>query len=334
MPLLTIAIPTYNRAEILKQKLSFLFSTIDENCLILISDNASEDNTTDIVKPFMEQFSNIAYHRNTTNLGYDANVLKCVELSTTDYVWILSDDDDIEQNAPYIILNYIKQESPDLICLNDTNEKGILTFTSLRTLTGEKIQIDVGNILSLSNLAEEERYAYIASFFWVSRLVINKTKIKNFASLQEYIGSSFIQLALTNTLLLNKISTILYTKEGLITNNPHCVFSHNFVDVFVNKFYDFCMIPYSAFSEKTALKVASQNIPFIVDGLKQHKIGNKIFNYDYRFFYLIGKMFKYRCSLSLIFKFITIFAIPTPVMKFFKKAKHPCKEDENKRTFI
>src|SRR3989339_1918483 len=221
MPLLTIAIPTYNRAEILKQKLSFLFSTIDENCLILISDNASEDNTTDIVKPFMEQFSNIAYHRNTTNLGYDANVLKCVELSTTDYVWILSDDDDIEQNAPYIILNYIKQESPDLICLNDTNEKGILTFTSLRTLTGEKIQIDVGNILSLSNLAEEERYAYIASFFWVSRLVINKTKIKNFASLQAYIGSSFIQLALTNTLLLNEISTILYTKEGLITNNPH-----------------------------------------------------------------------------------------------------------------
>lgn len=334
MPLLTIAIPTYNRAEILKQKLSFLFSIIDEDCLILISDNASEDNTIDIVKPFIEQFSNIVYHKNTTNLGYDANVLKCVELSTTDYVWVLSDDDDMEQNTPSIIINYIKKDSPDLICLNDANEKGILTFTSLRTLAGEKIQINAGDILCLSNLPEEERYAYIASFFWVSRLVINKTKIKNFASLQAYIGSSFIQLALTNTLLLNETSTILYTKEGLIRNNPHCVFSHNFVNVFVNKFYDFCMIPYSNFSEKTALKVASQNIPFIVDGLKQHKIGNKIFNYDYRFFYLIGKMFKYRCSLSLILKFITIFAIPTPVMKFFKKAKHPCKEDENKRTFI
>lgn len=320
MEKLTIAIPTYNRSDSLNLTLnSLLKNTQIDEVLIHVFDNASEDNTEKMVHDFITENNTlkIVYTKNLENIGFDGNILKCYDQCKTDYLWILSDDDIIFQNSISLVLEEVKDS--DIICLNDKTQNGL----GLKNI-----------VYNFDQENEIDRWEIISKFVWISRFVAKKIDI-NVLYFQEYLGTGLIHLALINNLLLSQNKPrFKITTTGIIQNNPHCVFSHNFVNVFVNKFYDFCMIPYSNFSEKTALKVASQNIPFIVDGLKQHKIGNKIFNYDYRFFYLIAKMFKYRCSLSLIFKFITIFAIPTPVMKFFKKAKKPCKEDENKRTFI
>ena len=51
--LLTIAVPTYNRAELLNKQLAWLAKSIkgyESECEIIISDNCSEDNTQEIVK--------------------------------------------------------------------------------------------------------------------------------------------------------------------------------------------------------------------------------------------------------------------------------------------
>ena len=66
--LLTIAVPTYNRAELLNKQLAWLAKSIkgyESECEIIISDNCSEDNTQEIVKKMAVIFTshNISYQQ-------------------------------------------------------------------------------------------------------------------------------------------------------------------------------------------------------------------------------------------------------------------------------
>ena len=94
MTLLTVAIPTYNRARYLLQALDSVLSAVgveDGNVNVVVSDNASTDDTRDVVADF--QGLNLRYHRNLANLGLHANVLKACGLADGDYVMLFSDDD-------------------------------------------------------------------------------------------------------------------------------------------------------------------------------------------------------------------------------------------------
>jgi glycosyltransferase involved in cell wall biosynthesis len=327
---LTIAIPTYNRSELLDKKLEQLFA-LDENIYILVSDNSSTDQTKYIGEKY-SSYKNFKFNSNEVNLGYDANVLKCFDLSETEYIWILSDDDDFYDFSIRAILDYISNK-PDLICLNDETS-GRLNLTEINTSINKNVSLPLGEVIQLSELSEDDKFAYVVSFFWLSRLVFRKNKVLNIESLPKYIGSHFIQLAIVNNIMKNNLISIIYTKEALIKNNPHVVFTHNFTDVFVNKFYDFCMIPESNLSKKFALKVARDNIPFVVNGLLLHKIGRAIFKYDFRFWYLLGKMLKYKCSVLLIIKFVIVKICPTFLIQMIKKSSSQVNEVNEKKTFI
>lgn len=68
-PLLTIAIPTYNRAEkleVLLEQLTADTAYDPTRVEIVVSDNASTDHTAQVVA----RFADIRYHRNETNIGY------------------------------------------------------------------------------------------------------------------------------------------------------------------------------------------------------------------------------------------------------------------------
>lgn len=114
MKTLTVAIPTYNRAKSLQAALDSILSQISNhlNLEIIISDNASTDNTSEIVKQYQKTYQHIRYFRNDTNKGIDYNISKAVELSSSDYVMLLSDDDLLLDGS----LDY-------LISLINTNDK-------------------------------------------------------------------------------------------------------------------------------------------------------------------------------------------------------------------
>ena len=72
-PLLSICIPTYNSSEYLAETLDSIVSQfIDEDIFsqveIIISDNASPDDTTEIVESYQKNYKNILYFRNEANL--------------------------------------------------------------------------------------------------------------------------------------------------------------------------------------------------------------------------------------------------------------------------
>ncbi|WP_375474537.1 glycosyltransferase family 2 protein [uncultured Nostoc sp.] len=87
----TIAIPTYNRSELLKASLESVLAQDYQDYQVLVLDNASDDDTEAIVRSFTD--SRIIYVRNEVNIGIFGNWQRSVELNTSPYLSILSDDD-------------------------------------------------------------------------------------------------------------------------------------------------------------------------------------------------------------------------------------------------
>ena len=94
-PLVTIAIPTYNRADgYLKDAINSALSQTYGNIEIIVSDNCSEDNTKEIVENFRD--SRIRYFRHEKNIGANNNFNFCLNQAQGKYFMLLSDDDLID----------------------------------------------------------------------------------------------------------------------------------------------------------------------------------------------------------------------------------------------
>jgi abequosyltransferase len=116
-PLLTIAIPTYNRSVFLAQSLKVLLPQLsgETRVELLISDNSSPDDTPAVVQSFLEGAVSITYKRNETNIGPDANFLQCYEMARGEYVWIVGDDDVIVPGGVLQVLNVLEKREYDLV---------------------------------------------------------------------------------------------------------------------------------------------------------------------------------------------------------------------------
>ncbi len=89
MSSVSVFIPTYNRCEYLKQAIESVLGQTYSDFNIHVVDNASTDNTEQLVK----SFSGIHYHRNPANVGMVENVRRCFSLCDSDYWMIMADDD-------------------------------------------------------------------------------------------------------------------------------------------------------------------------------------------------------------------------------------------------
>ena len=92
----TVAIPTYNRAHYLPEAIESVLAQTFQDFELLILDNASTDNTPELVKSFKDE--RIRYVRNQTNIGMFGNCNKALELARGEYVIIFHDDDIRKKN--------------------------------------------------------------------------------------------------------------------------------------------------------------------------------------------------------------------------------------------
>ncbi|MGB9935607.1 MULTISPECIES: glycosyltransferase family 2 protein [Thermodesulfovibrio] len=98
-PKVSIIIPTYNRAKFLGKAIESAINQDYPNKEIIISDNASTDNTFDVVKQYLNH-PEIKYYRNETNIGMVPNWRKALyEYAKGDYAIVLSDDDFFIDNS-------------------------------------------------------------------------------------------------------------------------------------------------------------------------------------------------------------------------------------------
>ena len=135
-PLLSICIPTFNRSRFLVELLEGLLPqlialpTHGPGLDLVISDNASTDDTAEVIAAFQARGLCARYVRNPTNLGADANFLQCLSLAEAKYVWVLGDDDLVMPGALAALLSLLAQgeasDDFDLVYLSSFGFAGSL----------------------------------------------------------------------------------------------------------------------------------------------------------------------------------------------------------------
>src|ERR1035438_10445729 len=208
-PLLTIAIPTCNRAGCLKELLSVLADQLKDEPRVelIISDNASPDETPFVVQDFVSRGLRVRYIRNTQNIGADANFLQCFEQALGKYVWLFSDDDLIVPGGLAKILTYCGAAEYDLIWVS---AYPFGKFHKPRPVKASRDAVEISD-----PTAYVKRIHVLFTF--ITGNIINKDTVlkagpKVFSSLD---GTGLAQLGWTYT-ALNRFARGLYIREKLI----------------------------------------------------------------------------------------------------------------------
>jgi abequosyltransferase len=109
-PTLSICIPTYNRSHLLKESIAYILSAVkgyEDKIEIVISDNASTDDTKEVVQQFLTECPFMRYHRNDENIR-EMNFYMAASLARGDYFWLFSDDDRMNPEAIGLLLTKIE----------------------------------------------------------------------------------------------------------------------------------------------------------------------------------------------------------------------------------
>ena len=104
----TICILTFNRSEKLHKLLNSIYLENENKFYkIIVLDNFSSDNTSDIINKLKPKIKNLEYIKHKKNIGFRENYLHAFSICKTNYLWIFSDDDEISRGALKLIKNFI-----------------------------------------------------------------------------------------------------------------------------------------------------------------------------------------------------------------------------------
>src|SRR5579864_6005275 len=224
-PLLTLAIPTHNRAGCLHELLSALAEQLNDEPRVelIISDNASADETPSVVKGFVERGLRVCYIRNAQNIGADANFLQCFEQARGKYVWLFSDDDLLVPGGLAKILAYCEAAEYDLIWVS------AYSFGRDHALGAAEVHRDA---VALSDSRAYVKRIHVFLTFITGNIINKETVLKagpkDFSSLN---GTGLGQLGWTYT-ALNRFSRGLYIEEKLVAMRENNTGGYKLFQVF------------------------------------------------------------------------------------------------------
>ena len=203
-PLLTIAIPTYNRSGFLDKALRSISSqlvNVDLPIELIVSDNCSTDNTGQIVCNYINRGLAIRYIKNLENKGADFNIGQCYSEAQGKYVLTLGDDDILIEGALANILAIITN-FPDL---------GILHLNwclNTRIIQNKQPEIKIQRFDDYEHFLKMIGH----NITFISGNIIRSVFIDK-VELKEYYNTNLIQLPLF-------LNAIINSKYNLVLTNP------------------------------------------------------------------------------------------------------------------
>ena len=112
-PLLAILVPTYNRAHHVSDLLARLDAEMTDGVCVLVADNASPDETPDVLREAAATRPWLQVHRQPENLGPVGNMRWLVaNAPEADYLWCFGDDDLIVPGGLAEIAALLRAERP------------------------------------------------------------------------------------------------------------------------------------------------------------------------------------------------------------------------------
>ncbi len=114
-PMLTVAVPAYNRGSLLRRCLESVLSQPTDEIELLVSDDSTEETPGVIARNLLDHARlRTAYTRNVPSLGMAANWNACIRRSTGRYVLLLHDDDFLYPGAVHRITKACRRRDWDV----------------------------------------------------------------------------------------------------------------------------------------------------------------------------------------------------------------------------
>ena len=214
---LSICIPTYNREKYLRQLLDSIARQPLDDVEVVVSDNASPDDTEQVLREFSRKINRLVVHRWDKNVGADRNYLKVVELASGEYCWFMGSDDIIPDGsiAKIILLLTI---SPDIaiigrnICSIDLVPMGTETFLEERISAREFDFLRHQEFLEYLNACR----SLGGVFSYLSAIIVRRRAWQSVRFDESFIGTAYSHVYVLMKISLNG-AKLCYTPEPLVT---------------------------------------------------------------------------------------------------------------------
>lgn len=169
-PLLTLAIPTFNRLDCLRLLIESVIHQIPsegvlgETFELLICNNASSDGTAEYLNG-LATHKGIRVIHHPANCGPVDNVIHCFESATGKFVWVMGDDDVPLGGAINAVMECVESEQPALMYLPSKWVSGDLSELAKNQIPSKEVRV-------LNSMSLAVRSSVYVTF--ISSWVINK----------------------------------------------------------------------------------------------------------------------------------------------------------------
>lgn len=223
-PLLSICIPTYNRAAYLRECLTSL--QIDgswDQIEVIVSDNASTDQTLSVLEDFRDVLP-LRWIVQPRNLGADRNFDAVVAEARGEYCWLLGDDDVVIKKSLDAIKHELQSSKPLVLQLGYI--QGSSKLDHLKTVLPKKYGLDNSGLLLdiAAYIQAQENISIIFAF--ISSFVFKRSCWQHSESAKKWFDSNYIHLYQVHTALASTGSPIIshlkqpsIVARGNIANN-------------------------------------------------------------------------------------------------------------------
>lgn len=322
-PLLTIAIPTYNRAGYLRTLLCNLVDQIagDQRVKLVISDNASQDATEEVIREFDRKGVNCVIRRNDVNMGPDWNILQCYLLANSKYVWIFGDDDYVFPGGVQRIVQILERKDYDLVFLVPFGYKddpiSEFKYPRIRRPTEE-----ISDVIRYCRLVNRH-----SDMVFISSTIVNKDRLDSWVGdkSRQWIGTNVVQLSWVLS-ALNQFRRGLFVESGIVagkldnsSGNFHAakVFGENYAKAVQEWIPDNKRLRSQLISDQLLLWFSSNWLTLSAggDGISQENAVNiltPVFGDNFRYWFLAYPLLKLPRPLAVswaqllrIYKFVT-----------------------------
>ncbi len=226
-PLLTIAIPTFNRASYLRLSLQRLVAeargVAPDLVDVLVCDNASADETAQAVHEAQGLGLAVHYHRWSDNIGSDANIAEAFNLARGRYVLLLGDDDLLVAGTLAWLVARLQERTRGVL--------GLRPFGYDRDPEAEAPHVSAADLDGLMGEAFVLAAGPLITF--ISSCVINKELLGDLDA-QQFVGTNLVQVDLVLRAALAGEPNLM-TQAYRIAAKRNNSGGYDFFDVFVER---------------------------------------------------------------------------------------------------
>lgn len=193
-PKVTIAIPTFNRVDFLRQALDSALAQTYPDVEVVVSNNASTDGTEQLLSSYSSDEHLTVIHQ-ASNIGMMGNWDACLALASGEFFLLLSDDDVLERSAiSELVSGFCNKKSIN----TDMSASCVIDDQVGMVWCSSRIINEHNQVLRYSGKAPEveDSFSMINGFFRGERETFPCSILLRTADIRQYGGYASSQLTL------------------------------------------------------------------------------------------------------------------------------------------